>query len=169
MAEGVTRHSLADSPLPSPRRSQLAERPFRADDVAPLSHSGPSSPRRRKDSLPASRARPKGSFARFGIPVLPHAPLHDPARLPARPRAVGHRQFGEHVVDDIDHVCSARTSVHLATMETGHRDFIRAMIPRLLSGDDRYERPDVPTIVSPFVMAIVDLAVLREVLTRANG
>ena len=73
------------------------------------------------------------------------------------------------VVDDIEHVCSARTSVHLATMETGHRDFIRATIPRLLSGDDHYERPAVPTIVSPFGMAILDLAVLREVLAHANG
>jgi ornithine cyclodeaminase/alanine dehydrogenase-like protein (mu-crystallin family) len=54
-------------------------------------------------------------------------------------------------------------------METGHRDFIRATIPRLLSGDDHYERPTVPTIVSPFGMAILDLAVLREVLARANG
>lgn len=73
------------------------------------------------------------------------------------------------VVDDVEHVCSARTSVHLATMETGHRDFIHATIPRLLSGDDRYERGSVPTIVSPFGMAILDLAVLREVLSRANG
>jgi N-[(2S)-2-amino-2-carboxyethyl]-L-glutamate dehydrogenase len=73
------------------------------------------------------------------------------------------------IVDDIEHVCSARTSVHLATMETGHRDFIRATIPRLLSGDDHYERPAVPTIVSPFGMAILDLAVLREVLAHANG
>lgn len=74
------------------------------------------------------------------------------------------------VVDDVDHVCSARTSVHLASIESGHRDFIHATIPRLLSGEDRYERPaSAPTIVSPFGMAILDLAVLREVLARANG
>lgn len=101
------------------------------------------------------------------------------ARVPARPFTILHVSLRDlapsviasavNVVDDVEHVCSARTSVHLASLETGHRDFIRATIPRLLSGEDRYERPSVPTIVSPFGMAILDLAVLREVLTRANG
>jgi ornithine cyclodeaminase/alanine dehydrogenase-like protein (mu-crystallin family) len=53
---------------------------------------------------------------------------------------------------------------------TGHRDFIRGTIPDLLNGTFRYERPaGVPTIVSPFGMAILDLAVLREVLARVDG
>lgn len=73
------------------------------------------------------------------------------------------------VVDDVEHVCSARTSVHLATMETGHRDFIRGTIPDLISGALHYERPEGPTIVSPFGLAILDLAVLREVLARTDG
>jgi ornithine cyclodeaminase len=73
------------------------------------------------------------------------------------------------IVDDVEHVCSARTSVHLASMETGHRDFIRGTISDLISGALRYERPEVPTIVSPFGLAILDLAVLREVLSRTNG
>jgi len=72
------------------------------------------------------------------------------------------------VVDDVEHVCSARTSVHLAAEATGRRDFIRGTIPDLLNGTFRYERPDVPTIVSPFGMAILDLAVLREVLARTG-
>jgi len=73
------------------------------------------------------------------------------------------------VVDDVEHVCSARTSVHLAEQATGTRDFIRGTIPDLLNGTFRYERPDVPTIVSPFGMAILDLAVLREVLAHSTG
>jgi ornithine cyclodeaminase len=73
------------------------------------------------------------------------------------------------VVDDVEHVCSARTSVHLAAEAIGTRDFIRGTIPDLLNGTFRYERPDVPTIVSPFGMAILDLAVLREVLARSTG
>jgi N-[(2S)-2-amino-2-carboxyethyl]-L-glutamate dehydrogenase len=102
------------------------------------------------------------------------------ASVPARPFTILHVSLRDlapsiitsavNVVDDIEHVCSARTSVHLAELETGHRDFIHATIPRLLSGDDRYARPAAaPTIVSPFGMAILDLAVLREVLARANG
>jgi ornithine cyclodeaminase len=73
------------------------------------------------------------------------------------------------VVDDVEHVCSARTSVHLAAQAAGHRDFIRGTIPDLLNGTFRYQRPEVPTIVSPFGMAILDLAVLREVLARVDG
>jgi 2,3-diaminopropionate biosynthesis protein SbnB len=98
------------------------------------------------------------------IPMRPFTILHVSLRDLA-PSIIAN---SVNIVDDIEHVCSARTSVHLATMESGHRDFIRATIPRLLSGEDRYERPTVPTIVSPFGMAILDLAVLREVLARAN-
>lgn len=71
------------------------------------------------------------------------------------------------IVDDVEHVCSARTSVHLASEEHGHHDFIRGTIPELLSKTVTYERPSVPTIVSPFGLSILDLAVLREVLARA--
>jgi 2,3-diaminopropionate biosynthesis protein SbnB len=97
--------------------------------------------------------------------------------LPQRPMTVLHVSLRDlapriiasayNIVDDVEHVCSARTSVHLATEETGRRDFIRGTIPELLTGSLRYERPDVPTIVSPFGLAILDLAVLREVLPRA--
>jgi ornithine cyclodeaminase len=73
------------------------------------------------------------------------------------------------IVDDIEHVCTARTSLHLASEATGHRDFIRATIPDLLAGTAYYERPDVPTVISPFGLATLDLAVLREVLARADG
>lgn len=100
------------------------------------------------------------------------------ASLPARPFVVLHISLRDlapeiiagayNVVDDVEHVCSARTSVHLAAEATGRRDFIRGTIPDLLNGTFRYERPDVPTIVSPFGMAILDLAVLREVLARTG-
>jgi len=102
------------------------------------------------------------------------------ASLPARSFVVLHISLRDlapeiiagayNVVDDVEHVCSARTSVHLASEMTGHRDFIRGTIPDLLNGTFRYERPEgVPTIVSPFGMAILDLAVLREVLARIDG
>ncbi len=73
------------------------------------------------------------------------------------------------IVDDVEHVCSARTSVHLATEETGRRDFIRGTIPGLLSGAFHYERPSGPTVVSPFGLATLDLAVLRVILAHAEG
>jgi ornithine cyclodeaminase len=97
--------------------------------------------------------------------------------LPDRPLTILHVSLRDlapriiasayNIVDDVEHVCSARTSVHLASEETGRRDFIRATIPDLLSESLRYERPEAATIVSPFGLAILDLAVLREVLARA--
>jgi N-[(2S)-2-amino-2-carboxyethyl]-L-glutamate dehydrogenase len=73
------------------------------------------------------------------------------------------------IVDDVEHVCTARTSIHLAVEETGHRDFIRGTIPGLLAGTFHYERPEVPTIVSPFGLGTLDLAVVRVILARAAG
>jgi 2,3-diaminopropionate biosynthesis protein SbnB len=99
--------------------------------------------------------------------------------LPERPFVILHLSLRDlapdaiarcyNIVDDVEHACTARTSLHLATEETGHRDFIRGTIPDLLSGALHYERPNVPTVVSPFGLAILDLAVLREVLARCDG
>jgi 2,3-diaminopropionate biosynthesis protein SbnB len=73
------------------------------------------------------------------------------------------------IVDDVEHVCSARTSIHLAVEETGRRDFIRGTIPGLLAGTFHYERPQVPTVLSPFGLGTLDLAVVRVILARAEG
>jgi 2,3-diaminopropionate biosynthesis protein SbnB len=71
------------------------------------------------------------------------------------------------VVDDPEHACTARTSLHLTVEATGRRDLIQATLPSLLSGDMAYHRPAGPTVVSPFGLSVLDLAVLREVLPRA--
>ncbi|MGA8806775.1 MAG: 2,3-diaminopropionate biosynthesis protein SbnB, partial [Thermoanaerobaculia bacterium] len=111
------------------------------------------------------------------VSVATNATVPHIASLPARSFVVLHISLRDlapeiiagayNVVDDVEHVCSARTSVHLASEMTGHRNFIRGTVPDLLNGTFRYERPaHIPTIVSPFGMAILDLAVLREVLAR---
>jgi ornithine cyclodeaminase len=101
----------------------------------------------------------------MALPPRPFVVLH----ISLRDLAPGVITNAYNIVDDVEHVCSAQTSVHLATEETGRRDFIRGTIPGLLAGTFHYERPSVPTVVSPFGLATLDLAVLRVVLERAES
>jgi ornithine cyclodeaminase len=70
------------------------------------------------------------------------------------------------VVDDIEHVLKADTSVHLAEQRTGHRDFIDATLYDLLTGT--FKAPGDRTVVfSPFGLGVLDLAVGDYVHRRA--
>jgi ornithine cyclodeaminase len=74
----------------------------------------------------------------------------------------------DNVVDDIDHVCRAQTSVHLAQQLTGNREFIRCTIADVASGLAPARRdPDGVVVFSPFGLGILDMAVARFVRDRA--
>jgi ornithine cyclodeaminase len=71
--------------------------------------------------------------------TVPH--IHE---LPERPFVIRHLSLRDiapnviarctNIVDDIEHVSTAKTPLPLATEALGRRDFIRGTIPDLLSG-----------------------------------
>ncbi len=72
----------------------------------------------------------------------------------------------QNIVDDVDHCLKARTSLHLAEMATGNRDFVHGTLVDVL---DRRLRPapNKARIFSPFGLGVLDLAVSDLVLDVA--
>ena len=72
----------------------------------------------------------------------------------------------QNIVDDVDHCLKARTSVHLAEIETGSRDFISGTL--VDAAEKRFELDfSRPRIFSPFGLGVLDLAVANFILDAA--
>ena len=73
---------------------------------------------------------------------------------------------GQNIVDDVDHCLKASTSVHLAEIETGSREFVAGTLVDAL--EKRFALDfNRPRIFSPFGLGVLDLAVASFILEAA--
>lgn len=69
------------------------------------------------------------------------------------------------IVDDLDHVNRAATSIHLASQQAGHTDFVHSSLGDILLGKADLPRRDHRKLIfSPFGLGVLDLAVADLVM-----
>lgn len=73
----------------------------------------------------------------------------------------------DNIVDDLNHVCRERTSIHLAEQACGNRDFVRCSISDVITGKEKGRVEGKAVVYSPFGLGVLDLALAYYVRRRA--
>lgn len=103
------------------------------------------------------------------VAAEPH--LHDSALLASNP-IVLHLSLRDlapelivgsvNITDDVGHAVRERTSLHLAELEYGNRDFMHGTLGALLDDPVTFDR-SAPVVFSPFGLGVLDIALGRWV------
>jgi len=105
-------------------------------------------------------------------PYLTDATLfaHAPTVLHLSLRDIGVNVIlaSQNIVDDVDHCLKARTSLHLAEMETGNRNFVAGTLVDVLDKKVALDHGKA-RIFSPFGLGVLDLGVGNLVLEAAKS
>jgi 2,3-diaminopropionate biosynthesis protein SbnB len=73
------------------------------------------------------------------------------------------------IVDVVEHAVSANTSLHLASLEDGHHDFVHGTLAQILTGEVPPRPAGRPVVFSPFGLGVLDLAVARRVILQCTA
>lgn len=71
------------------------------------------------------------------------------------------------VVDDFEHVCREKTSIHLTYEKRGVNDFVAGNIADAATGRIPGRAPGKPSVYSPFGLGVLDVALARYVYDQA--
>src|SRR4030095_13412698 len=96
-------------------------------------------------------------------------PEHTVLHVSLRDLTPGLILAADNVVDDVDHVLRANTSLHLTEQAAGTRAFVRCTLADVVAGAEPTRVGDRPVVFSPFGLGVLHRAVARLVMDHADG
>ncbi len=78
-------------------------------------------------------------------------------------------QHSHNIVDDLDHVCREKTSIHLTYQKLGNADFVAGNIADAVKGTVPPRAAGKPTVYSPFGLGVLDVALSQFVYEKARA
>ena len=76
-------------------------------------------------------------------------------------------EMSHNIVDDLEHVCREKTSIHLTYQKVGNTDFVAGNIADAVKGTVPPRAAGKPSVYSPFGLGVLDVALAQYVYERA--